>query len=76
MRHPSSYGDAEITNIIVEKLLDRLDLSAEDKEIFVLRFGHNWYYKEIGEHVADACGGAGIIRDFESTGIPGLHQRL
>ena len=51
MRHPNTYGDAELANILVEKLLAELELSDEDTEIFLLRFGHNWYFNEIGEYV-------------------------
>jgi len=53
MQHPSLYGDEELTRIFLEKLFAELDLSDEDREIFVLRFGHNLYYSEIGEFIGE-----------------------
>ena len=53
MEHPSLYGNAELTRVLLEHIFTRIDISDEDREIFVLRFGHSWYYKEIGEFVGE-----------------------
>jgi len=51
MQHPNIYGDSELTKILIEKIFTEVNLSPEDREIFILRFGHNWYYNEIGEFI-------------------------
>jgi DNA-directed RNA polymerase specialized sigma24 family protein len=76
MRHPNSYGETELANIIVEKILDRLDLSLEDREIFVLRFGHNWYYNEIGEHVGNKYRGVAYSEGTMRHRVRGIREKL
>jgi DNA-directed RNA polymerase specialized sigma24 family protein len=76
MRHPSSYGNAELAKVIVEKILDRLDLSDEDREIFVLRFAHDWYYNEIGEHVGMKYRGTPYSEGTMRHRVRGIKDKL
>ena len=76
MRHPNSYGDTELANIIVEKLLDRLAMSDEDSEIFVLRFAHNWYYNEIGEYVGKKYRGQPYSEGTMRHRVRGIRDKL
>ena len=51
MDHPNLYGNKELGRVLVDKIFLEVDLSDEDREIFILRFGYNWYYNEIGEFI-------------------------
>lgn len=76
MRHPNSYGETELANIVVDKLLDRLDLSDEDQEIFVLRFAHNWYYNEIGDYVGKKYRGLPYSEGTMRHRVRGIRDKL
>ena len=53
MDHPNLYGEEELRKVLVDKIFLEVGLSPEDKEIFILRFAHNWYYNEIGVFVGN-----------------------
>jgi len=59
MKHPSCYGDAELAKIVVDNVFQQMGLSDEDIEIFVLRYGYEWYYNEIGDFIGNKYRGKG-----------------
>jgi hypothetical protein len=50
---PSKYGTSEISTITVQSTLDKSGLSKMDREIFILRYGYDWFYYEIGEYIGN-----------------------
>ena len=47
----NSYGDEVVYRLLITDILNRSLLSAMDIEIFVLRYGQDWYYEDIGVYI-------------------------
>ena len=75
-KHPNSYGDDELARIMVEQVLQNAELTAEERDIFVLRFGYNWYYNEIGEVIGKKYRGRPYSEGAMRHRIPKIVEKL
>lgn len=52
-RSVDNYGNEVIYKLLAADILYKSALSEMDVEIFVLRYGHDWYYEDIGAYIGN-----------------------
>lgn len=48
-----TYGENIVQKILAFDILEKSSLSDMDVDIFVLRYGHDWYFEDIGVYVGN-----------------------
>ena len=53
MKSVNNYGNDSINRLLAVDILQKSDLSEMDIEIFLLRYGYDWYFEDIGTHIGN-----------------------